>query len=293
MSLVHREVALKQLEELYLLKSALLPGETLTFVAFSEDDELWEHQLNNYPDIIPIRTPHKPPCVRIAADDVRLFLEVDFPAEYPCSGVPSILVKGDDITRREQERWQNIVREHMGEVHGSECVQILFLHWPSIDATTRYTVYDLVSTHLLPLLHIEAQKLDQSEPDHVASTKTVETRYHALLTSHHLISPTKRRNLQQWSSQLNITGFAKVGYPGVIYCEGLQDQIEEFVANIKAMQWLALRVRFIERVSGDNHTQDFRRWVELEKVGEVVGEMRRLGRESFVVEMGIGSAGRE
>ena len=34
-----------------------------------------------------------------------------------------------------------------------------------------------------------------------------------------------------------------------------------------------------------------RRWVELEKVGEVMEEMRRLGREKYVVEMGIGSAG--
>ena len=34
-----------------------------------------------------------------------------------------------------------------------------------------------------------------------------------------------------------------------------------------------------------------RRWAELEKVGEVVEEMRSLGREKYVVEMGIGSAG--
>ena len=32
-------------------------------------------------------------------------------------------------------------------------------------------------------------------------------------------------------------------------------------------------------------------WAEFEKVGEVVEEMGRLGREQFVVEMGIGSAG--
>jgi hypothetical protein len=122
------------------------------------------------------------------------------------------------------------------------------------------------------------------------------TRYHALLTSHHLISPTKRRNLQQWSSQLSISGFAKIGYPGVIYCEGLEDQVEQFVANIKAMQWLALRVRFMEPVptqaaSKQESSGQKRTWAEFEKVGEVVEEMRRLGREKYVVEMGIGSAG--
>lgn len=71
--------------------------------------------------------------------------------------------------------------------------------------------------------------------------------------------------------------------------------MEEFVGNIKAMQWLALRVRFVEPLPKDIQPQDAekRRWIEMEKVGEVVEEMRRLGRESFVVEMGIGSAGQK
>lgn len=124
-------------------------------------------------------------------------------------------------------------------------------------------------------------------------------RYHALLTSHHLISPNKRRSLHQWSNELSLTGFAKVGHPGVIYCEGEQAHVEEFVANVKAMQWLALRVRFIEPLAeagkledhGKSISDERRHWSEFEKVGEVVEEMRRLGREQYVVEMGIGSAG--
>jgi len=103
--------------------------------------------------------------------------------------------------------------------------------------------------------------------------------------------------MQQWSAALCVSGFAKVGHPGVIYCEGVQGAVEEFVANVKAMQWLALRVRFVEPLDGgegapaDDGRRAERRWVELEKVGDVVEEMRRLGRESYVVEMGIGSAG--
>lgn len=122
----------------------------------------------------------------------------------------------------------------------------------------------------------------------------VTPQYHALLTSHHLISPNKRRSLQQWSGSLSITGFAKVGYPGVIYAYGEQEGIEEFVANVKAMQWLALKIRFVEPIVeevGDNRSG--RQWTEFQKVGEVVEEMRRLGRERFIVEMGIGSLSTE
>ena len=115
--------------------------------------------------------------------------------------------------------------------------------------------------------------------------------YHALLTPHHLVSPRNRRSLQQWSSDLRISGFAKVGYPGVIYAEGTQGNVDEFVANVKAMQWLALRVRFVEPIDEVRVTRNESRWVEFQKVGEVVEEMKRIGREGFILEMGIGSAG--
>ncbi|KIK48554.1 hypothetical protein CY34DRAFT_798057 [Suillus luteus UH-Slu-Lm8-n1] len=90
---------------------------------------------------------------------------------------------------------------------------------------------------------------------------------------HHLVSPTKRRSLQRWFSKLLMSGFAKVGHPGVIYAQGSQESIQEFVANVKSMQWLALTVRFVEPIdlANDEHHQG---WSEFRKVGEVVEEMR-------------------
>lgn len=87
--------------------------------------------------------------------------------------------------------------------------------------------------------------------------------------------------------------------------EGERASVEEWVREVKSWQWLALRVRFVEPLPvwfvqqqegdaarGDGTDEETRRrWVEMEKVGDVVDEMRRLGRESYVVEMGVGSAG--
>jgi molybdenum cofactor biosynthesis enzyme MoaA len=115
-------------------------------------------------------------------------------------------------------------------------------------------------------------------------------RFHALFTSHHLISPKKRRSLQQWSNSLAVAGFAKVGYPGVIYAQGEQSSVEEFVDNVRAMQWLALRLRFLELLPvGNGDEQQADGWTEFEKVGEAVEAMRRLGLENWIVEMGVGS----
>lgn len=114
-------------------------------------------------------------------------------------------------------------------------------------------------------------------------------RFHALFTSHHLIAPKKRRALQQWSGALAVAGFAKVGYPGVIYAQGAQESVEEFVGNVKGMQWLALRLRFVEALPELGREAQAAGWNEFEKVGEAVEAMRRLGLEEWIVEMGVGS----
>ncbi|OCH92978.1 hypothetical protein OBBRIDRAFT_790700 [Obba rivulosa] len=276
----------RQLEELHLLKCSLLPGEHLEFVPPSKDAEWWEIMLEGYPgneDNLP--TPPSPARLEITIDHAPVQFQVELPSDYgggsQLDGVkPLVSVKGDSISRSEQERWQKLVKDTLSELSGSE-----------------YIVYELISVYILPQLHAEYDGETSSStsppPCTQAPPPIASAHYHALLTSHHLISPNKRRSLRQWSSALSLTGFAKVGYPGVIYCEGVQEHVEEFVTSVKAMQWLALRVRFVEPApesSGSEGSQE-RRWVEFEKVGEVVEEMRRLGREDYVTEMGIGSVG--
>jgi len=110
--------------------------------------------------------------------------------------------------------------------------------------------------------------------------------------------------MQHWSSQLGLTsGFAKVGYPGVIYAEGPREAVEEFVRNVKGMQWLALRVRFVEpvpvsdvkseSVTTTSQDPEHSRWMEVSKISEVLEQMRIRGRESLVTNLGIGVSSRE
>ncbi|KAH7926873.1 hypothetical protein BV22DRAFT_990509, partial [Leucogyrophana mollusca] len=217
---------------------------------------------------------------QVKLESARIWFQIELPRAYPDNFMPLVSIKGDDITREEQERWQGIVRRKMTDLEGTE-----------------FPIYELISAHLLPMLRADDATRDVTsvQASETPEVKVVAAHYHALLTSHHLKSPNKRRSLQQWSSELSLSGFAKVGYPGVIYVEGAQENVENFVLNVKAMQWLALRVRFIEPVVPTSRTDasghSNQHWVELEKIGEVVEEMRKWGREHYVVEMGIGSAG--
>ncbi len=111
----------------------------------------------------------------------------------------------------------------------------------------------------------------------------------------------KRRSIQKWALGLSLRGFAKVGNPGAIYCEGEKANVERFVSNVKAMQWLALHLRFFEPIPvepvSNTETQAKNAgksksgsWIELEKVGEVLDYMRKLSREEFVLDVGLGRA---
>ncbi|TFK90060.1 hypothetical protein K466DRAFT_485475 [Polyporus arcularius HHB13444] len=305
----------KTLEELNLLKCSLLPGELLEFVA---DSTQWADLLDAYavdPDCDLPGDLEAPPHLQLKLEtSADVWYDVTLPPDYGQAlegRLPVISVRGDNLGRAEQERWQRVVADALESVHGSE-----------------YPLYELTSTHLFPQLHealdtpgtvtdghqpadVHTSNSDASgthtvrPPDEAEKEKRrpsnpTSPRYHALFVSHHLKSPQKRRALSQWAHELALAGFAKVGHPGVIYCEGTRADVEDFVGRVKSMQWLALRLRFVEPVpspepgssaSADSEEPGQRgRWAEFEKVGEVVEEMRRLGRESFVVEMGIGSA---
>ena len=268
-----------QLEELELINYSLLPGEIIVFI---EGSESWTDILNN-PNT---SSPSEPVCFQVKLEDWRkVWFDVQWPSNYP-EGPFEISVKGEDITRIEQECWQTLIRNKRTEIGDTEYV-LLFKSVSSL--RDRYPTYQLISLHLLPLMHVEKEESEKQNFAQPTIQKESDTRWHALLTSHHLISPNKRRSLQQWSSSLRITGFAKVGYPGIIYAEGTKEDVEEFVGNVKGMQWLALRVRFVEVLSLYSG-KGLQGWTEYSKIGEVVEEMRKIGRESYILEVGIGSA---
>ncbi|KAH9932114.1 uncharacterized protein BXZ73DRAFT_90040 [Epithele typhae] len=308
------------LEELHLLTCSLLPGE---LIVFTDDAARWQALLDAYDEpLLDAPDMQLPPArfhVKLSASSA-IWFDVELPRDYrpdpdpdpedeDAPGRPTVLVKGDHLGRAEQEQWQHAVADSLEAVRSSE-----------------YPAYDLISTHLLPRLHASlaaasaaAHSPDPqqpratlaSDPAHpllpptLASSLGLEDEdggaaspsYHALLVSHHLRSPHKRRALAQWAHAGALRGFAKVGHPGVIYCAGARGAVEDFVGRVRAMQWLALRLRFVEpepelaRPGSGGAEATHGEWKEFEKVGEVVEEMRRLGREKYVVEMGIGSAG--
>lgn len=126
--------------------------------------------------------------------------------------------------------------------------------------------------------------------------------HHALLTSHHLLSTTKRKDLISLSSSLSLVGFAKRGHPGIMYATGTQQDLTEWIREVKSWNWLALRVRMsaesipdqAELKTGRGGDRGARggkgrgEWVELEKINDALDWLRERGREDLLLDLGIG-----
>ena len=164
----------------------------------------------------------------------------------------------------------------------------------------RYPLYQLLTAHFLPLLAPNPTSAPSSPKATPAAAMDDITPHHVLLTSHHLIAPSKRKDLLSLSSQLSLVGFAKVGYPGMIYAIGAKSDLTEWVREVKSWQWLALRVRVapepIEETdiggkgkdSGARGGKGRGEWIELEKIGEAVEWMRKRDRDSLLTDLGYG-----
>ena len=118
-------------------------------------------------------------------------------------------------------------------------------------------------------------------------------RHHALLTSHHLIAPSKRKDLSSLSHDLKLVGFAKIGHPGIMYVEGEPEDVDEWLKEVKTWQWLALRVRVgsepLDAPRNDKGPARRGSWKEVEKIGEALEWLRDRGRESLLLDIGMGS----
>lgn len=49
--------------------------------------------------------------------------------------------------------------------------------------------------------------------------------------------------MSAWSADLNVGGYSKIGYPGVLVLEGERAAVEEYVVLLRSLRWKAMAVR--------------------------------------------------
>lgn len=118
----------QQLQELHLIRSSLMPGEQFSFVLPPEDANVWSSLLDNHqacnttpsPGLDSISDSEIPsatqPCqarFAVKVQGSQVWFEVQVPSETAHFRCTDLSVKGENISRSQQEFWQSMVREKM------------------------------------------------------------------------------------------------------------------------------------------------------------------------------------
>ena len=129
---------------------------------------------------------------------------------------------------------------------------------------------------------VDEKRLDSSTP----SAKLVLARN--LIYSHHIVSPTKRADMKALASELNLTGYLKILWPGIILIEGEERDCHEFYDRIRrwAWQYLVLRGETRQELSAaaatniDAHRK-FDAFREVDSMSVVASHCRTVGLEAL------------
>ena len=126
-----RSPSAKLLDELYLIKCSLLPGEHLVISPSCDDKDEWDRLLETYPEgSEAAELPAVPPILQLRVDGSDVWFEISIPRDYDSAdkgtSVPPVSVKGDQLTRTAQERWQGSVTHLMQKLEDSECVRVVY-----------------------------------------------------------------------------------------------------------------------------------------------------------------------
>ena len=125
-----KKIVTRQLDELQLIKYSLLPNEILQFIDDSNSDSAWERRLDEHnmsvassDEISCLGAPHIRPAeflIKINGQ-AKLWFQVQMPdLGGGSSQIAVVSIKSDYLSRAEQERWQDVIREKQREVEGAE-----------------------------------------------------------------------------------------------------------------------------------------------------------------------------
>jgi hypothetical protein len=109
-----------------------------------------------------------------------------------------------------------------------------------------------------------------------------------LIYSHHIISKQKRSDMRHLASHYKLTGYIKIGWPGIVILEGRDDDCNSFYDDMRKWAWkyLVVRGEMQEKVQGDNdQVVDSKRlfptFLEVDDMSIVANHCRQVGLESL------------
>lgn len=290
-------------EEEYFLKERRQAELDMILAAYSQDEEVW---ITTNPTAV-TRIHRK--LVASDGTTVGFLLELVLPDQYPDVALEVASVRVDHSSSSSSssssttncfikaahdsiQQLTKACRNAADRAAGGEAVFLVFNaaeewlqdQWPIV--CQAYTATSIVSS-----TEQDTSATHSSNPVSNNNNTNNMTLGRRLIYSHHIISTTKRAHIMELASNLQLTGYMKIGWPGILLIEGLEDDCQEFYDTIRQWQWQYLVVRgemqetMVDDNDNDNDTATrqrcFDRFLQVNDMAVVANHCRQVGLEAL------------
>lgn len=186
--------------------------------------------------------------------------------QYPDEDIPQLSIRSTQLSNTVQQSLSVLLNQKLEELKHCCClfdvIQTAKDYLASLNESSRGEGSCLSSGESRQQLQVVSIQLMQ-----------------VLLYFHHIKSPAKKREIVTHASELQLGGFWKEGFPGIILCEGECENVKEYIRRLQTLRWQHMVVRG-ERVieipnDGLSSLDNLR---QLPKILEEVDNMSSLGQ---------------
>lgn len=158
-------------------------------------------------------------------------LSVKLPKSYPSIERPELSIIADRMSRAELTNAKNAMNDFVSTLALDEQILLEIIMWLQETLVTF---------------------IDKDSKSSVNETKDIKTGSDVFVSMwlymHHIYSKHKRKDIQNWSRDYDLTGFSLPGKPGVVYIEGLEANVDAYFERLKSLPWKSIKCRTRENI---------------------------------------------
>lgn len=208
------------------------------------------------------KTEEKPNCLQFSlsiypdcesashSDRLAIDLSCYFPQDYP-NIKPEFFARSQSLNRDVQKELNDDLCSYISAVASGELCTLPAIQWIQENGD-RYITRGRTG-------RIKSESENNSQCNESKSKKGA-VFLRMWLYMHHIYSKTKRKDILQWASDYNLTGFCLPGKPGVVCLEGDEYNVEEYFSRLRRLNWKKITCRHREKGIANKSVKDQRKF---------------------------------
>ena len=172
-----------------------------------------------------------------------------FPQEYPNSK-PELFVRSQSLDRDTQRELNESLNSHISTLESGELCTLPSIQW----------IQENGGMYIIKSHSKRTPTTDSKQQENENRNKKNGIFLRMWLYMHHIYSKTKRRDILQWASDYNLTGFCLPGKPGVVCLEGDECNVEEYFSRLRRLNWKKITCRHREKGMPNKSIDDQRKF---------------------------------